>query len=134
MVRSTQQRAEAAVTAFDVVIGLGEATLSDMRVVGFHATAIADGSRRIGVGALVELTVVAGGNGLWEGNDLVLRVPSFPCPVCRSAVTGVSDSYEICRRCDWEDDPVQSVDPSYAGGANCSSLDEARAHWLLCEE
>jgi len=31
--------------------------------------------------------------------------------------------------CGWEDDPVQSSDPSYAGGANKDSLNEARRQW-----
>lgn len=131
MARGSNRRAMAVVTAFDPVVGLGQAMLDDSRIVGFHATAMADGTRRIGVGALVDLSVVAGANGRWEATDLVLREKSFPCPVCRSAVAGDVDCYEICPHCGWEDDPVQSTDPSYAGGANGSSLDEARAHWLL---
>jgi anaerobic ribonucleoside-triphosphate reductase len=35
-------------------------------------------------------------------------------------------SYEICPVCNWEDDPVQEEDPSYGGGANVMSLNEAR--------
>jgi hypothetical protein len=31
--------------------------------------------------------------------------------------------------CGWEDDPVQRADPSFAGGANVLSLNEARAAW-----
>jgi hypothetical protein len=37
--------------------------------------------------------------------------------------------YEICEICGWEDDPVQSADPDYAGGANEESLNECRAKW-----
>ncbi|WP_350339842.1 CPCC family cysteine-rich protein [Pararhizobium gei] len=37
--------------------------------------------------------------------------------------------YEICDVCNWEDDPVQSADVSYAGGANEISLIEARKIW-----
>jgi len=36
------------------------------------------------------------------------------------------NSFSICDVCFWEDDAVQSDDPSYAGGANKESLDEAR--------
>jgi hypothetical protein len=52
-----------------------------------------------------------------------------PCPCCRSLVIGVPGSYEICAVCGWEDDPIQSRDQSYAGGANMLSLGEARAKW-----
>jgi len=38
--------------------------------------------------------------------------------------------YEICDVCTWEDDPVQFSDPSYAGGANKKSLNQARKEWL----
>ncbi|WP_407643969.1 CPCC family cysteine-rich protein [Dongia deserti] len=38
-------------------------------------------------------------------------------------------SYEICGVCNWEDDPVQSADLNYRGGANKMSLNEARQHW-----
>lgn len=38
--------------------------------------------------------------------------------------------YEICDVCNWEDDPVQSSDPDYAGGANELSLNQARKEWL----
>ena len=37
--------------------------------------------------------------------------------------------YDICRRCHWEDDPVQRGDPDYAGGANRMSLNAAREAW-----
>ena len=121
------------VIAFDPVVGIGGVELVDGRISNFHATAIADGSRRIGIGAEVEVTLRASTNGKWESQNITLRAPSFPCPVCRTAVPGDAAAYEICPCCHWEDDPVQSLDPSYAGGANGSSLDEARAHWLLRE-
>lgn len=38
-------------------------------------------------------------------------------------------AYEICEICGWEDDPVQSADPNYVGGANKQSLNEARKVW-----
>jgi cold shock CspA family protein len=41
------------VTAFDVEVGWGEITAADGQVVGFHCIGIADGTRRIDVGAAV---------------------------------------------------------------------------------
>ena len=40
-------------------------------------------------------------------------------------------TYEICRVCGWEDDPVQFADPDYRGGANTDSLREHRAGFEL---
>lgn len=39
---------------------------------------------------------------------------------------GETGSYEICSVCNWEDDPVQSANPTMRGGANVYSLEEAR--------
>ena len=41
-----------------------------VRRYGFHATAIADGSRRIGVGTTVVFTVTPGHRGLYEARSL----------------------------------------------------------------
>ncbi|MCE5200773.1 MAG: CPCC family cysteine-rich protein [Armatimonadota bacterium] len=55
--------------------------------------------------------------------------PGTTCPVC-----GLEDAfdepggYDICERCGWEDDPVQSANPDPSGGANKESLNEARKH------
>lgn len=54
----------------------------------------------------------------------------FKCPCCGSETIGELGEYEICIVCKWEDDPVQSDDPDYAGGANHISLNEARKIWL----
>ena len=54
----------------------------------------------------------------------------LPCPCCGSRVFTVSGAYEICDVCGWEDDPVQSCDSEYAGGANKLSLAESRKQWL----
>ena len=54
------------VTAFDEHRGLGEITGTDGTTYPFHATTIADGSRRIATGAAVEFEVVAGHLGRWE--------------------------------------------------------------------
>ena len=123
-----------AVSSFDAVVGLGEVTFDDGGTVAFHATAITDGSRSIGVGAAVRVTLRASIGGVLEARQVALVTPSFPCPVCRYAVPGGVDTYEICPCCGWEDDPVQRHDPSYGGGANGSSLDESRAHWLLRDD
>ncbi|WP_310633350.1 CPCC family cysteine-rich protein [Paraburkholderia sp.] len=53
----------------------------------------------------------------------------FPCPCCNSLTLSGRGDYEICEVCGWEDDPVQSGDPTFAGGANQSSLNEARTRW-----
>ncbi|MDR5760871.1 CPCC family cysteine-rich protein [Caballeronia sp. LZ035] len=53
-----------------------------------------------------------------------------PCPCCQSLEIGESGDYEICDICGWEDDPVQSADPDYKGGANEMSLNQARTAWL----
>lgn len=58
-----------------------------------------------------------------ENDDLI------PCPCCGSKTLSEAGAYEICDVCDWEDDPVQSADPDYAGGANKLSLNEARKAW-----
>jgi anaerobic ribonucleoside-triphosphate reductase len=53
----------------------------------------------------------------------------LPCPCCGSReLTGLGE-YEICPVCGWEDDPVQSADPNFGGGANKESLNECRASW-----
>jgi hypothetical protein len=53
----------------------------------------------------------------------------LPCPCCDSLVLSEKGKYEICDICGWEDDPVQSADSDYRGGANKMSLNEARTEW-----
>ncbi len=73
-------------------------------------------------------------------NDLLLRVrlktmgvdrePATGCPVCDLAQAfREPGGHEICKRCSWEDDYAQRVDPEMALGANKQSLTEARARW-----
>ncbi|RJQ76067.1 CPCC family cysteine-rich protein [Amycolatopsis panacis] len=51
----------------------------------------------------------------------------YPCPCCGYLVHGEPPgSYAICPVCDWEDDLVQLRWPTYAPGANRSSLVEAQ--------
>jgi cold shock CspA family protein len=59
------------VASFDPTRGLG--TVEDDRgtTYGFHATAIADGTRRIDVGAPVTFTVAPGHGGRCEARSLV---------------------------------------------------------------
>ncbi|WP_425493889.1 CPCC family cysteine-rich protein [Dyella silvatica] len=54
----------------------------------------------------------------------------YYCPCCGSKTIDEPGVYEICDVCNWEDDPAQSSDPDYAGGANRISLNEAREIWL----
>jgi len=54
----------------------------------------------------------------------------FHCPCCGQATLGEIGAYESCPVCLWEDDPVQSADPKYAGGANQLSLEEARQKYM----
>lgn len=51
------------------------------------------------------------------------------CPCCGNLTICEYGNYEVCSVCGWEDDPVQSDDPTFAGGANHNSLNEARAYW-----
>lgn len=66
------------VSAFDERTGLGEVTSENGTVSPFHATAVADGSRRIDAGIEVVYDVVAGHLGRWEADDL--RASSHPLP------------------------------------------------------
>jgi cold shock CspA family protein len=59
------------VTAFDPARGLGAVGDDDGSTYGFHATAIADGSRRIEVGTTVVFTVTPGHRGLYEARSLM---------------------------------------------------------------
>ena len=49
------------------------------------------------------------------------------CPVCGEYTFEEWNSLEICEVCGWQDDAVQQNKPSYRGGANTMSLDEAKA-------
>ena len=64
------------VASFDPARGLGTVAEDGGPSYGFHATAIADGSRRIAVGAEVTFTVAPGHRGLYEARSLVTVGPS----------------------------------------------------------
>jgi cold shock CspA family protein len=63
------------VASFDATRGLGAVADDDGSSYGFHATAIADGSRGIAVGTTVVFTVTPGHRGLYEARSL-LPVPA----------------------------------------------------------
>jgi hypothetical protein len=54
-----------------------------------------------------------------------------PCPCCGylTLEEPPPGTYDICKVCFWEDDPVQFRDPDYAGGANAVSLNQARRNY-----
>ncbi len=54
----------------------------------------------------------------------------FPCPCCGNLTLSEINSFEICTVCCWEDGPIQSSNPNYAGGANHSNLVQAQSEWL----
>jgi cold shock CspA family protein len=64
------------VASFDADRGLGTVTADDGTAYGFHATAIADGSRRIEVGAPVAFTVSPGHRGRYEARSIVGAAPA----------------------------------------------------------
>jgi cold shock CspA family protein len=57
------------VVAFDGHAGLGEIEADGVRY-PFHCTQIADGTRRVDVGAAVEFEVAAGLPGRWEARNI----------------------------------------------------------------
>lgn len=52
----------------------------------------------------------------------------YKCPCCENNTLYEEPpgTFEICPICNWEDDEVQYNDPTYAGGANEMSLNDAR--------
>ena len=52
----------------------------------------------------------------------------YACPCCGelSLDEEPPGTYLVCAICNWEDDPVQYFDPTYAGGANTISLIDAQ--------
>lgn len=51
------------------------------------------------------------------------------CPCCGLRTLDAKGKYEICPICKWEDDPLQAKNHTFAGGANKTSLEEARRQW-----
>jgi hypothetical protein len=54
----------------------------------------------------------------------------YQCNCCGFRTLTVSNGYEICPVCFWEDDPVQNEDLQYSGGANSLSLEETRHNYI----
>ena len=56
---------------------------------------------------------------------------SYQCPCCGYLTFDDEPcgTFEICPVCYWEDDNVQNGDPSYEGGANGISLNEAKENF-----
>lgn len=57
---------------------------------------------------------------------------SYACPCCAYLTFDEEPpgTFEICPVCGWEDDEVQFRDPTYNGGANAVSLEEARKNFM----
>ena len=55
-----------------------------------------------------------------------MRTKKNPCPCCGRKTIEKPGDYEICPICGWEDDPTQSQDPDFEGGANELSLNQAK--------
>lgn len=64
------------VTGFDVRRGLGTVVDDDGTAYDFHATAIADGTRRIEEGTAVTFAVAPGHRGRYEARSLVSDRPA----------------------------------------------------------
>ncbi|MBX7094483.1 MAG: hydrolase [Flavobacteriales bacterium] len=55
------------------------------------------------------------------------------CPCCGYICRSDSPKghFNTCEICFWEDDPIQSEDPNYSGGANDISLKDAQRNFNL---
>jgi hypothetical protein len=54
--------------------------------------------------------------------------PQNACPCCGYLV--IVDTFDTCPICGWENDPVQSSDPTFEDGANRASLHEAQENFI----
>jgi hypothetical protein len=53
-----------------------------------------------------------------------------PCPVCGLSTLRADEIHDMYPICMWEDDPIQSDDPDFWGGANDLNLNQYREKWL----
>ena len=53
-----------------------------------------------------------------------MSLTEIKCPCCGEASV---EEYEICPVCNWQNDPIQTLHPYVAGGANKMTLEEAKA-------
>ena len=51
------------------------------------------------------------------------EVEKIKCPCCGQVFV---EEYDICDKCDWENDPIQLANPDFKGGANQMSLKQAQ--------
>ncbi|MGG0729499.1 CPCC family cysteine-rich protein [Bacillus paramycoides] len=63
----------------------------------------------------------------------------YTCPCCgyKTLEEEPPGTYEICKICYWEDDPVQFKDPDLEGDANEASLRQAQKNFIVfgaCEK
>ena len=56
---------------------------------------------------------------------------NYPCACCGYSTLDEepSGTFAVCPVCYWEDDDIQNDDPTYEGGANGLSLNEAKANF-----
>lgn len=56
----------------------------------------------------------------------------YKCPCCknRTLLEEPPGTYQVCPICKWEDDELQYYNPDYKGGANKTSLNEARKKYI----
>lgn len=56
------------------------------------------------------------------------------CPCCGYLTLSEEPpgTFEICPVCNWEDDSVQFADPTFEGGSNRVSLEQARRNFANC--
>ena len=64
--------ARGTVLEFDEHVGLGLVEAEDGTRLLFHCTAIADGTRTVGIGTAVRFDVAPGNRGVWEAAGLEL--------------------------------------------------------------
>lgn len=57
----------------------------------------------------------------------------YQCPCCGNYTLHEKPpgTYEICEVCNWEDDEIQFMDPTYSGGANLLCLQDARKRQMM---
>lgn len=55
------------------------------------------------------------------------------CPCCGYRTLDKNMLFHVCEICYWEDDPIQSLDPDYVGGANGDiTLRDAQQNFQTC--
>ena len=60
----------------------------------------------------------------------ILNAKNDRCPVCGEHV----EEYEICKKCNWQNDPIQRDDENLAGEANVESLKEYKEKYFKKEK